>query len=99
MTEADKLQLLTLGAQIANYGVAYWCLSTQEARKAAGEEPSATGSYLGDWEELGVALAALFFTVAPLMPPAVALYKEHRAEKSKPKAAEKTSNPVSREME
>ena len=41
----------------------------------------------------------MFFTVAPLMPPAVALYKEHRAEKSKPKAAEKTSNPVNREME
>ena len=81
LTEADKLQLLTLSAQIANYGVAFWCLTTQEERKAAGQEPSASGSFLSDWEELGVALATLFFTVAPLVPPTIAAHKEHQAKK------------------
>ena len=81
LTEADKLQLLTLSAQIANCGVAYWCLTTQEDRKAAGEEPSASGSFLSDWEELGVALATLFFTVAPLVPPTIAAHKEHQEKK------------------
>ena len=104
LTAADKLQLLTLSAQIANYCVAFWCITTQEARKAAGETPSATGSYLGDWEELGVALAALFFTVAPLVPPTIAACKEHKAKKrSKQREAEKgvakTDNPLKKEME
>ena len=81
LTEADKLQLLTLSAQIANYGVAFWCLTTQEDRKAAGQEPSASGSFLTDGEELGVALATLFFTVAPLVPPTIAAHKEHQSKK------------------
>ncbi len=82
LTEADKLQLLTLSAQIANYGVAFWCLTTQEDRKAAGEAPfQDTGSYLSVSEELGVALAAMFFAVAPLVPPTIAAHKEHQAKK------------------
>ena len=96
LTEADKLQLLTLYAQIANYGVAFWCLTTQEERKAAGVEPSATGSYLGDWEELGVALATLFFAVAPLVPPTIAAHKEHQANKrsKEEEGVVKTDNPM-----
>ena len=86
LTEADKLQMLTLSAQIANYGVAFWCLTTQEDRKAAGQEPSASGSFLTDGEELGVALATLFFTVAPLVPPTIAALKEHQAKKLQGKA-------------
>ena len=106
ITEADKLQLLALGAQIANYGVAFWCLTTQEERKAAGVEPSASGSYLDDWEELGVALAALFFAVAPLVPPTIAAHKEHQAKKRSRQAkgeggtgVAKTDNPASRDVE
>eukprot|EP01045_Picozoa_sp_COSAG04_P009498 COSAG04_NODE_551_length_12696_cov_13.088989_9_plen_193_part_00 len=86
MTAADELQLLTLSAQIANYGVAFLCLTTQEDRKAAGQEPSASGSFLTDGEELGVALATLFFTVAPLVPPTIAAHKEHQAKKLQGKA-------------
>ena len=32
-------------------------------------------------EELGVALATLFFTVAPLVPPTIAAHKEHQEKK------------------
>ena len=85
-TAADELQLLTLSAQIANYGVAFWCLTTQEDRKAAGQEPSTSGSFLSDGEELGVALATLFFTVAPLVPPTIAALKEHQAKQLQGKA-------------
>ena len=106
LTEADKLQLLTLSAQIANYGVAFWCLTTQEDRKAAGEEPSASGSFLSDGEELGVALATLFFTVAPLVPPTIAALKEHQAKERNRQAkgeddtgVAKTDNPASRDAE
>eukprot|EP01045_Picozoa_sp_COSAG04_P018017 COSAG04_NODE_1634_length_6102_cov_20.966184_4_plen_196_part_00 len=106
LTEADKLQLLTLSAQIANYGVAFFCLTTQEDRKAAGQEPSASGSFLSDWEELGVALATLFFTVAPLVPPTIAAHKEHQAKKRSSQAkgeddtgVAKTDNPASRDVE
>ena len=98
LTEADKLQLLTLSAQIANYGVAFWCLTTQEERKAAGEEPSASGSFLSDGEELGVALATLFFAVAPLVPPTIAAHKEHQAKKrsGQEEGVVKTDNPMSK---
>ena len=72
-TQADKLQMLTLAAQIANYGLAGWCLRTQRARQASGAVASASGSYLSRPEEFAVAGTALCFVVAPLVVTLVAL--------------------------
>ena len=71
MTQADVLQSLQLAGQLCNYGLGYWCLTTQVARKAAGEPEVRPGTHLTDGEELAVAFLALFFVVGPLAPLAV----------------------------
>ena len=59
-TKADKLQMLVVTAQLANYGVGWWCLTTQAARKLAGRPLDAdTGSYLGAGEEVVYVRASL----------------------------------------
>jgi hypothetical protein len=72
--------MLVLTAQLANYGVGWWCLTTQAARKLAGRRLDAdTGSYLGAGEEVGVALLAVLFSVGPLVPPMAGWCKAYRA--------------------
>ena len=71
MTQADVLQSLQLAGQLGNYGLGYWCLTTQVARKAAGEPEVRPGTHLTDGEELAVAFLAFFFVVGPLAPLAV----------------------------
>ena len=50
-----------------------------------------------------MALATLFFTVAPLVPPTIAAHKEHQAkQRSKQDEEEgvvKTNNPMNKELE
>ena len=77
MTQADVLQSLQLAGQLCNYGLGYWCLTTQVARKAAGEPEVRPGTHLTDGEELGVAFLAFFFVVGPLAPLAVEVRKRH----------------------
>ena len=77
MTQADVLQSLQLAGQLGNYGLGYWCLTTQVARKAAGEPEVRPGTHLTDGEELGVAFLAFFFVVGPLSPLAVEVRTRH----------------------
>ena len=70
-SKADVLQSLQLAGQLGNYGLGYWCLTTQVARKAAGEPEVRPGTHLTDGEELAVAFLAFFFVVGPLAPLAV----------------------------
>ena len=78
-TDADKLQMLALACQLANYGLGWWCLETQHERQAIMETPyTETGSYLNMMEELGAALLSLLFVVGPLVPPGVRLFRARR---------------------
>jgi hypothetical protein len=45
-TNADKLEMLGLTFQLANYGVGWWCMTTQQKRELAGEPIYDTGSFL-----------------------------------------------------
>ena len=71
MTQADVLQSLQLAGQLCNYGLGYWCLTTQVARKAAGKLEVRPGTHLTDGEELAVACLAFFFVIGPLTPLAI----------------------------
>ena len=86
-TDADKLQMLSLVCQLANYGLGWWCLEMQHERQASMKTPyTETGSYLSMTEEIGAALLSLLFVVGPLIPPGVRLYhtsKQLRTEKQK----------------
>ena len=65
-TKADKLQMLSLITQLANYRVATWCLHRRNANK------------LSDSDELLVALASLLCTVAPLVPALIGARADHK---------------------
>ena len=95
-THADKLQMLTLAAQIANYGLGGWCLRTHRARQASGAVASASGSYLSRPEEFAVAGTALCFVVAPLVVTLVALEvaREARVKRKRKRQGEKFVNPL-----
>eukprot|EP01046_Picozoa_sp_COSAG06_P052279 COSAG06_NODE_8739_length_2082_cov_3.134644_4_plen_97_part_00 len=67
-TNADKLQMMVLTSQLANYGIGAWCLTTQNKRTEGGGNPNPdTGSYLDSGEEAVVALLALLFAAGPLI--------------------------------
>ena len=95
-TQADKLQMLTLAAQIANYGLAGWCLRTHRARQASGAVASASGSYLSRPEEFAVSLTALFFVIAPFVVCLIALEvaREARVKRKRKRQGEKFVNPL-----
>ena len=70
------LQMLVLSAQLTNYGLGWWCLSTQQARELASMPMhAATGSYLDQDEEAWIALLAVLCAVGPLIPTIISMYK------------------------
>ena len=78
-TDADKLQMLVLSSQLANYGVGWWCLTQQLSREESEMQMNAkTGSYLSETEELSVALASVLFVAGPMTPPAIQLCRKRR---------------------
>ena len=79
MTHADKLQILVLAGQLANYGVAYWCLTTKiDRRKRDVPLTATTGSYLSVIEQALVSLAAVVFILGPVLPPWYGYYKDRK---------------------
>ena len=99
-TGADKLQMLVLSSQLANYGVGWWCLTQQLSRAENGmQKNTKTGSYLSETEEVLVALASVLFVVGPLIPPAIQLYRKRRRRKQQSKDEQESvarfENPMS----
>ena len=101
-TDADKLQMLVLTSQLANYGVGWWCLTQQVSRaESEMEKNTETGSYLSETEELLVALASVLFVAGPLIPPAIHLYRKRRRRKQEQQSKDEQEsaatfeNPVS----
>ena len=82
-TQADKLQVLVLTGQMINYGVGFWCLNQQRERKILGYEPNDEGSYLNWKEETLVGVAAVLFTLGPILPPWIGIYYERKAHKER----------------